>query len=102
MVITPFDPFLIALTDHCLSQIDYYDWAKANNFSSMLPKDAKNRRDEVTAESQSRIDPHLKEKPVKERVIPYSDDRFRAAAVEWLVSTDQVSDLDYNASLMRY
>ena len=63
----PFDLFLIALMDHCLSQIDYYDWAKVNNFSLMLPKGTKNCCDEVTAESQSQIDSHLKEKLVKER-----------------------------------
>lgn len=58
----------------------------------MLPRDTKNRRESAAADTQSRLDPHLKEKPVKERVIPYTDDLFQAAAIEWLVSTDQVSD----------
>jgi hypothetical protein len=55
----------------------------------MLPKDAEKRRNDAASEkeSQSRLDPHLRE---KERVIPYNDDMFRDAAIEWLVSTDQV------------
>jgi hypothetical protein len=56
----------------------------------MLPKDAEQRRKQATAEKQRRIDPHLVTKPQKERVVPYSDDVFRSAAIEWLVSTDQV------------
>lgn len=62
----------------------------------MLPKDAQKRRREVQAasEAQSRLDSHLREKPQKERVIPYTDDIFREAAIEWLVSTDQVRQYD--------
>jgi hypothetical protein len=56
----------------------------------MLPKDAEQRRKQATAEKQCRIDSHLVDKPQKERVIPYSDNLFRSAAIEWLVSTDQV------------
>ena len=39
---------------------------------------------------QSSLDPHLQERVECERVIPYSDDLFRQAAVEWLIATDQV------------
>jgi hypothetical protein len=46
----------------------------------MLPKHANN---------QPRLDPHLREKPQKEKIIPYTDELFRDAAIEWLVSTDQ-------------
>jgi hypothetical protein len=56
----------------------------------MLPKDAEKRRNDAAADNQSRLDPHLKERLPKERVIPYNDDLFRDAAIEWLVSTDQV------------
>lgn len=56
----------------------------------MLPKDAEQRRKQATAEKQRRIDPHLVEKAQKERILPYSDDLFCSAAIEWLVSTDQV------------
>jgi hypothetical protein len=57
----------------------------------MLPKDAKKRRrDAQIRETQSHLDSHLREKPQKERVVPYTDEIFREAAIEWLVSTDQV------------
>jgi hypothetical protein len=56
----------------------------------MLPKDAEKRRNDAASEKQSRLDSHLREKPQKERVVPYHDDLFRDAAIEWLVSTDQV------------
>ncbi|KAH9986585.1 hypothetical protein BJV77DRAFT_1061785 [Russula vinacea] len=73
------------ITRHTL----YCDWADKNNFPSMLPRDTKNHRESAAADTQSRLDPHLKEKLVKERVILYTDDLFQAAAIEWLVSTDQ-------------
>lgn len=58
----------------------------------MLPDDTKNRRQATTKDTQQRLDSHLKEKPPQERVVPYTDDLFREAAIEWLVSTDQVSE----------
>ena len=61
----------------------------------MLPKDAEKRRKDALANNQSRLDPHLREKPQKEAIIPYSDERFRDAAIEWLVSMDQVCNSDY-------
>jgi len=62
----------------------------------MLPKDAWKRRDAAAADKQTRLDSHLKEPLVKERTIPYTDESFCSAAIEWLVSTDQVSGLDHN------
>lgn len=71
----------------------YRKWAKANNFTSMLPKDVEARKEAREAASvQSSLDPHLKEKAKVERVIPYSDSLFCTAAIEWLISTDQVSN----------
>ena len=55
------------------------------------PRNAEKRRNDAASDKQSRLDSHLREKPQKERVVPYSDDLFRSAAIEWLVSTDQVS-----------
>jgi len=57
----------------------------------MLPKDMKNRRQAAKADTQQHLDPYLEEKLPKERFIQYTDDLFREAAIEWLVSTDQVS-----------
>jgi hypothetical protein len=56
----------------------------------MLPEDTKRRRENAKASSQTRLDSHLKEKPAKEMVIPYTDQAFREAAIEWLIATDQV------------
>jgi hypothetical protein len=56
----------------------------------MLPRDTKRRREQAEASNQTRLDSHLKERPVREMMIPYSDQSFREAAIEWLVATDQV------------
>jgi hypothetical protein len=59
----------------------------------MLPRDSKRRKQETAEDlrqSQQRLDPHLRE---REQVIPYSDARFCEAALDWLVETDQVSNL---------
>lgn len=68
----------------------YQNWAEKDTFPSMLLKDAEKCHQDAKANSQSCLDPHLVEKPHKERVIPYTDKIFHEAAVEWLVSTDQV------------
>ncbi|KAH9174271.1 hypothetical protein EDB89DRAFT_1849309 [Lactarius sanguifluus] len=67
----------------------YLKWAAENDFQSMLPKDAKNRRQAAKMDTQQRPDPHLEEKPPRESVIPYTDKLFCEVAIEWLVSTDQ-------------
>ncbi|KAJ7799546.1 hypothetical protein B0H14DRAFT_2297495, partial [Mycena olivaceomarginata] len=41
--------------------------------------------------SQPTLDNHLRYIPPKKRVIPYSHESFREAAIEWLVATDQVT-----------
>jgi hypothetical protein len=61
----------------------------------MLPKDAEKRRKDIQAKNQPRLDPHLREKPQKERTIPYTDELFCDAAIEWLVSTDQVHKANF-------
>ncbi|KAH9011936.1 hypothetical protein EDB84DRAFT_1278871 [Lactarius hengduanensis] len=67
----------------------YLKWATENDFQSMLPKDAKNRRQAAKMDSQQWLDPHLEEKPPRESVIPYMDKLFCEVAIEWLVSTNQ-------------
>lgn len=57
----------------------------------MLPADVKERKAAAsTDKAQTQLDPHLKDIPLKEHIIPYSDKIFREAAIEWLISTDQV------------
>lgn len=68
----------------------------------MLPKDARRRRDAAAADEQTRLDPHLKEPPVKVKILPCTDDLFRDVAIEWLVSTDQVSGLCHDRSTLLY
>ncbi|KAF8802827.1 hypothetical protein BYT27DRAFT_7063060, partial [Phlegmacium glaucopus] len=70
----------------------YNKWCTDNSFESKLPKALKAQRNAKIAEDrskQSSIDPHLRERVERERVIPYSDTLFRDAAIEWLVATDQ-------------
>jgi hypothetical protein len=53
-------------------------------------KAQKNAKEAEDRSKQSSLDPHLKERP-KETFVPYSDSLFRDAAIEWLITTDQVS-----------
>ncbi|KAG1793796.1 hypothetical protein EV424DRAFT_1275472, partial [Suillus variegatus] len=75
-----------------LHRNEYIQWAKDNKFMSMLPKDTKCRKLDAAADSQARLDTHLREPQPKERIIPYSDAIFREAAIEWLIETDQPID----------
>ena len=70
-------------------KLAYEEWARSNNFVSMLPRDSKRRKQDTenSKESQQRLDSHLRE---HEPVVPYSDAHFCEAAIEWLVATDQV------------
>jgi hypothetical protein len=54
-----------------------------------LPGDIKKRK-AMTEHATRTLDRDLKEKKLKERVIPYTDKAFSQAAIEWLVATDQV------------
>ncbi|KAJ6618035.1 hypothetical protein B0H10DRAFT_1796135, partial [Mycena sp. CBHHK59/15] len=75
----------------------YRKWAKKHNFESRLEEDVQARKKAATEAEEAKqklqqqsLDPHLKEKP--ERVVPYSDQLFLDAAVEWLIGTDQPLD----------
>lgn len=62
----------------------------------MLPDDSKARRQALHEKlSQTTVDNHYmvqkpEEKPI---IIPYSDERFRDAAIQWFVEMDQVSSI---------
>ena len=56
----------------------------------MLADDSNEHKKAATLSRQNTLDGHLCEAPPVERVIPYSDALFRDAALEWLVTTDQV------------
>ncbi|KAF8179097.1 hypothetical protein K438DRAFT_1604216, partial [Mycena galopus ATCC 62051] len=73
----------------------YHRWATAQGFTSALPGDRKKQKMKETSDapdSQPTLDNHLRDIPPKERVIPYSHESFRQAAIEWLVATDQPID----------
>ncbi|KAF9034073.1 hypothetical protein BJ165DRAFT_1356689, partial [Panaeolus papilionaceus] len=72
----------------------YCKWAKANNFDSMLPEDAKKRREEAADAllkvQQTEVTSHFDtapEKPVPPA--PYTDELFKSVAIQWLVETNQ-------------
>lgn len=52
----------------------------------MLPDDSEKRRKQDC--TQTVLDSHMQ--PM-ERTVPYSDEAFKAAGLEWLIQTDQVS-----------
>ncbi|TFK58436.1 hypothetical protein BDN72DRAFT_782099, partial [Pluteus cervinus] len=68
----------------------YLKWAKANNFSSMLPKCRKAEAEKAaSAKLQTRLDDHAKPGQEKPKVVSYTDKAFREAATEWLIATNQ-------------
>ncbi|KAG2034729.1 hypothetical protein BDR03DRAFT_869521, partial [Suillus americanus] len=71
----------------------YNKWAQDSKFESMLPKAVAKRQSDAIQKagaSQTGLDNHLHDLPPKaEHVLPYTDQLFREAATEWLISTDQ-------------
>ncbi|KAE9384379.1 hypothetical protein BT96DRAFT_1098672, partial [Gymnopus androsaceus JB14] len=49
--------------------------------------------------SQTVIDDHAVPLPRQEQVIPYSDELFQQAAIEWLIETDQYISLFQHLSI---
>ena len=82
-----------------LSQRQYRKWCKKKGFESMLPDDTKQRREAASdsgLQTQTDISNHLTEV----EVIPYSDQAFQDASIQWLVHTNQVCFLScYLSSL---
>lgn len=79
------------LTLYSIFKGTYNNWCTQNNFESKLPKTVKAQTAAANKDKkQSQLDPHLQERVPKTRVVPYSDELFRQAAIEWLVATDQV------------
>ena len=55
----------------------------------MLPSDITAWKKQEESK-QGQIEAHLFKKQATETVVPYSDELFQAAAVQWLVGTEQV------------
>jgi len=68
---------------------EYLQWAEANGFTSMLPKDAKQRMNKPSGSKQGRLDSYIQPTSVKEEATGYSDKLFHEALVRWIVETDQ-------------
>jgi hypothetical protein len=64
-------------------------WAKGANFKFKLLGDITARKKKAE-QAQRTLDADLVEKKLAKRVVPYSDQLFKTAAIQWLVSTDQV------------
>ena len=79
-----------AYTHGITHQQKYLKWAEVNHFESMLPNDHKMQKDTTqSVQQQTQLDAHLQ--PMKdEKGPPYGNEYFHAAAVQWLVNTDQV------------
>ncbi|KAG8220530.1 hypothetical protein J3R82DRAFT_3238, partial [Butyriboletus roseoflavus] len=78
-----------------IHSVKYRKWAADNGFISMLPEDAKLRREiahEVSASGKSELsrqallDTHL---VVKKQVIQYSDLALWDTLINWIIKTDQ-------------
>ncbi|KAH8980380.1 hypothetical protein EDB86DRAFT_2813725 [Lactarius hatsudake] len=69
----------------------YRKWCKANHFDSMLPEDTKQRREAALDSSlktqQTTLTAHFN--PREPDPTPYSDSAFEAAAIGWLIQTNQ-------------
>ncbi|KAH7902998.1 hypothetical protein BJ138DRAFT_1021270 [Hygrophoropsis aurantiaca] len=76
----------------------YRDWCSKVDFKSKLPGDVKKRKAAIAIAnaSQTRIDGHLRPATPTERVVPYTDARFRQVAAEWLIENDMpIQALDH-------
>ncbi|KAI0793625.1 hypothetical protein C8Q74DRAFT_1194947 [Fomes fomentarius] len=67
----------------------YHAWTEQSGFVSMLPSDSAARCSEANRKDQTRLDPHLHERPPPPHVVKYSHGDFRKAAIDWLVEIDQ-------------
>ncbi|KAF9553739.1 hypothetical protein CPC08DRAFT_767316 [Agrocybe pediades] len=69
----------------------YDDWREANNYVSKLPKVVAARK-EADEAAKARLEPHLREQAKKARVVPYSHELFRDAAIQWLIAQDMATN----------
>ena len=60
----------------------------------MLPDDSRACKQAAAGEAarvqQGRVDHHFETLKPEDKPVPYSDELFRDAAIQWLVETDQV------------
>ncbi|KIJ35873.1 hypothetical protein M422DRAFT_84981, partial [Sphaerobolus stellatus SS14] len=76
----------------------YLTWVKNTPGAvNKLPNFLAQQRKEVAEKlQQSRLTEHFEKAEPQEHAIPYSDERFKEAAIEWLIATDQpIQALDH-------
>ncbi|OJA08859.1 hypothetical protein AZE42_01727, partial [Rhizopogon vesiculosus] len=83
---------------------DYLEWAKNNDFISMLPRDAKQRREQAAADQQPSISGHLKprapdEHVYKERYLEIHGDGADKTLADLRVRTASTGNLKLDALL---
>ena len=82
----------------------YCEWIQIGinllNLRSMLPGDIAVRKENKKA--QHTIDSHLTEHKLTDHILPYLDKIFRKAAIEWLITMDQASQLLQFACTLSY
>ncbi|KAH9166122.1 hypothetical protein EDB89DRAFT_1857677, partial [Lactarius sanguifluus] len=67
----------------------YRKWCDSNHFDSMLPQDSKKRK-HVKKDHQSLVIDHFGPNDLTKRLIPFSEKALQTAALEWMVTTNQV------------
>ncbi|KIL55519.1 hypothetical protein M378DRAFT_55799, partial [Amanita muscaria Koide BX008] len=74
----------------------YRRWCKSTGFLSMIPEDAKARREEKDSKEQTQVDDHFQRVNPGDKPTPYSDELFKEGAIRWLIETDQpLAALEY-------
>ena len=74
----------------------YKKWTDKNKFKSKLLNAVKARKEAKVAqdrEKQQSINPHFPKAAPSERILPYTDELFRDAAIQWLIETHQVRQI---------
>ena len=64
----------------------------------MLPEDSKARCQEALENlmQQTQVDEHFNSVNPNDKPVPYTDDVFKEAAIQWLIETDQVLFILYS------
>ena len=79
----------------------YLKWVQetpgaVNKLPEYLAEQCKKRDDNL---KQTAVTAHFEKAERQEPILPYSNELFKEAAIEWLIATDQVSTLSLGADL---
>lgn len=71
----------------------YLNWANLNNFQSMLLRDTEKQCKEAAEASkkqQTQMGEHFTVATPQDKLEKYTDEGFKTAAIEWVITTNQV------------